>query len=187
MFWFVPWGPVKDSRPQYLLQTGYKCRSWTSFESSRAVCLTNDTERRLSGMNAHLYWNVIFSHVTVVIRKINLGKTLLKYGSLSHFDEFEAHKILIGAITILHVMRKASSQNKGSPLKRTCFFSPFPGLSSTVTTGNEPRHQSLRRKWLFSPPLCGVVNYTWHTMGTHTCTCTNAPPGHFVSALSHKP
>lgn len=50
------------------------------------------------------------------------------------------------------------------------FLPPFPGLSSTVTTGNESRHQSLRRKWLSSPPLCGVVNYTWHTMGTHTYT-----------------
>lgn len=57
-------------------------------------------------MNAHLFRNSIFSHVTLVIRKISLGKTLLKYGSRSNFDEFEAHTIPTGAITILHVMRK---------------------------------------------------------------------------------
>ena len=68
--------------------------------------------------------HTIFSHVTEIIRKINLGETLMKYGSLSDFDEFEAHTIPTGAIIALRVMRKASSQNKGRWFKRTRSFSP---------------------------------------------------------------
>lgn len=93
--------------------------------SPRKLCVEQmKLKKQLSGMSAHLYRNVIFSHVTEVIRKINLGKTWLKCRSFSDFDEFEVQTIPTGKIPILRVMREASSQNKGCPFKRTRFFPP---------------------------------------------------------------
>lgn len=119
MFRLVPRRPVKDF---LFLDVWYRpVINVKVSESYRAVCLTNEKIE----WNEHSFVHVIFFHVTVAIRKINPGKTRLKYGRISSFDEFEAHTIPIGAITILHVMRKVSSQNKGSLFKGNVFFPPL--------------------------------------------------------------
>lgn len=170
---------------------------WKSvfLESSGDVCLTQMIlKKRLSATSPHLFWNVIFSHVTVVIRKINPGKTLPKYGSLSNFDEFEARTIPTGTITIQHVMRKASSQNKGSPFKKN-MFSPPPS-SSPVFRVLWRQEMSLDIKVQGGsdslPLLCVELSTTPDTWREHTHTHTHVrvqvhPPSHFVSILSHKP
>lgn len=85
--------------------------------------------------------------------------------NLTKTDEFEVHTIPTGAVTILHVMRQAASQNKGNLFKRAFFF-----LSrSPLLLVHRRQEMSLDIKVSWgsdSLPLLSLGHYTWHRTAT---------------------
>lgn len=138
-------------------------------ESCAAVRWANDAVRRWSGMSAHLFWNVTLFQVRGAIGKMNITQRCEPVW-ISNDLYWQSQ-----CVTRWGPRAKTKAARSKDLVCSTPPPTPFPGLSSTATTGNESRHQSLTRKWLSSPPLCTVFNYTWHAVGTHTYTYKNTP------------